>query len=151
MLIDNDAFITKMLASYASRLGRKDVEVRNVDIVSTAYEAGSLGLANLDYVLHYMSEGQIADAISRLVPALAHNGLMHITEPEAGCCGLESPEKISAMRTELGRHGLFVAEKKAERGGRILRSERVCIVEFVAARREEDLERARPLMSLARF
>ncbi len=142
LLTDKNALVTGMLASYSSRQGREDVDVRTDDIVSTSYEPGSLGLINMQLVLHYLSERRIARAIGNLAPALAYNGLMHIVEPEAGCCGFDSPGKISVIRRELRRHGLFVAEGlMEERNHPSCRLEKRSIVEIVAARREEDFGR----------
>ncbi len=143
VLVDNDALMTGILASYARRTGRGNAEVRNTDITSGTCDEGSLGLANVEYVLHYLSEGQIVDAIRNLAPALADNGLMHIWEPEEGCCRFESPEKINAIRMGLAGSGLFFFERRIELRSiwsPLVRSK--WDVEFVAARRREELERA---------
>ena len=151
VLIDNSILMTKMLSSYLSKLGRRDAEVRNTDILSADYGEASLGFANIEFVLHYFSEGQIADVIGRLAPALAYNGLMHIREPEMGCCDLDNPKKINAIRSALAMHGLFVAENKEKNVHPWLGYCMGCTVEFVAARREEELGRARRMMDSAQF
>ena len=152
VLVDNNTLMTGILASYARRTGKENVDIRNSDIASSACDAGPLGLANIEYVLHYLSEKQITDAIRNLVPALADNGLMHIWEPEVGCCRFESPEKIKAIGDALAASGLFFLYRRIELDS-ILSSfgRSKWDVEFIAARREEELERARLMMDSAQF
>jgi hypothetical protein len=139
LLVDRSALLTGILGSYAARRGRKDVTVVNSDIVSATYAPGSVGLGCFEFVLHYLTRPQIEETIGRFVPALAQNGMLHVWEPECGCCGFESRDKINAVRAALARSGLIVREKEHRRNSEILFSPKVYF-EWVAARRQSDLE-----------
>jgi hypothetical protein len=142
LLLDSNALMTETLRSYASRVGRGDADVRTCDVVSASYEPGSLGLANIEFSLHHLSEPQIADALSRIVPALGPNGVLHIWEPQVGCCRHESPAKISAIRESLARHGLFSLDRIHQTDPMGFALNFKFNVEFFAARRPEDRDRA---------
>ncbi len=114
LLIDNSALVTGMLSSYVGRIGRSNVTVETQDLRTAGYSTTSIGLANIEFVLHYLSTDEIASGISRLVPSIAPFGFVHIKDPERNCCGLESLEKLDAIRESLVEQRLHVAERLEE-------------------------------------